>query len=86
MSRPSTAYTKSLREDAMDRFPRLKWELSDNGIADFLSDKNWPKAQKYRDNKNNGWTFEPLKESREAWDRRYGPQKWDATKEWIGLG
>ena len=71
MSRPSTAYTKSLREDAMDRFPRLKWELSDNNIADFLSDKNWPKAQKYRDNKNNGWTFEPLKESREAWDRRY---------------
>jgi hypothetical protein len=85
-SRPSTAYTKSLREDAMDRFPRLKWELSDNNIADFLSDKNWPKAQKYRDNKNNGWTFEPLKESREAWDRRYGPQKWDATKEWISIG
>jgi hypothetical protein len=86
MSRPSTAYTKSLREDAMDRFPRLKWELSDNNIADFLSDKNWLKAQKYRDNKNNGWTFEPLKESREAWDRRYGPQKWDATQEWIAVG
>jgi hypothetical protein len=82
--RPNTAYTKSLREDACNRFPRLKWDLSDNNIADFLSDKGWLKATKYRDAKNNGWTFLPLKESREAWDQRYGPQQWDETKEWIG--
>jgi hypothetical protein len=49
-----------------------------------MTDKNWPKAQKYRDNKNNGWAFEPLAESRAEWDRRYGPQQWDNTPEWIG--
>jgi hypothetical protein len=84
MSRPSTAYTKSLREDACNRFPRLKWELSDSAIAEFMTDESWPKAQKFRDNKSNGWTFEPLKESREEWDRRYGPQQWNEAQEWIG--
>jgi Family of unknown function (DUF5906) len=83
MSRPSTAYTKSLRLDACDRFPRLRWELSDNTIAEFLADKSWPKATKFRDNKSNGWTFEPLTESREAWDRRYGPQAWNSMREWA---
>jgi hypothetical protein len=83
ISRPSTAYTKSLREDAMERFPRLKWELSDSAIADFLVDENWPKAKKYRDSKGNGWTFEPLTESRAEWDKRYGPQPWNKVKEWV---
>jgi hypothetical protein len=36
MSGPSTAYTKSLRLDACDRFPRLRFELSDNTIAEFI--------------------------------------------------
>jgi hypothetical protein len=84
MSRPSTAYTKSLRLDACDRFPRLRFELSDNTIAEFMSDKSWPKAQKFRDNKSNGWTFEPLAESRAAWDQRYGPQAWNEVREWAG--
>ena len=56
--------------------------LSDNTIADFMVDESWPKAQKFRDNKNNGWTFEPLAESRAAWDQRYGPQPWNEMKEW----
>jgi hypothetical protein len=43
----------------MKRFPRSKWELSDNTIREFMTDESWPKAQKFRD-KNNGWTFEPL--------------------------
>jgi hypothetical protein len=84
MSRPSTAYTKSLREDAIDRFPRLRWELSDNMIEEFMTDESWPKATKHRDAKNNGWTFEPLMESRTQWDRRYGPQRWNETREWGG--
>ena len=84
MPRPASAYIKSLRQDACERFPRLKWDLSDNGIAEFLADKAWVKAQKYRDNKNNGWTFEPLAESRAAWDKRYGPQQWSDVSEWIG--
>jgi hypothetical protein len=84
MPRPNTAYTKDLREDAMQRFPRLRWELSDNAIAEFMTDKNWPKAQKHRDNKSNGLAFEPLAERRAQWDRRYGPQQWSEVPEWIG--
>jgi energy-coupling factor transporter ATP-binding protein EcfA2 len=82
MSRPSTAYTKSLREDAIERFPRLRWELSDNALEEFMTDESWPKATKFRDAKNNGWTFEPLAESRAQWDQRYGPQRWSEGVEW----
>jgi Family of unknown function (DUF5906) len=86
ISRPNTAYTKSLREDAIERFPRLRWELSDNALADFMTDQSWPKAQRFRNNKNNGWTFEPLKESREAFDQRYGPRVWSEAKDWGDCG
>ena len=82
MSRPNTAYTKSLREDAMSRFPRLRGELSDNTIEEFMTDEGWPKAHKYRDNKTNGWSLEPLIESRAQWDQRYGPQNWNGMEEW----
>jgi hypothetical protein len=82
MSRPSTAYTKSLREDAIERFPRLRWELSDNMLEEFVTDEGWPKATKFRDAKGNGWTFEPLAESRAQWDQRYGPQRWSEAVEW----
>jgi hypothetical protein len=67
-----------------ENIPRLKWERSDTAIAEFMTDESWPKAQKFRDNKSNGWTFEPLKESREEWDQRYGPQHWSDAQEWIG--
>jgi hypothetical protein len=90
LSRPRTAYTKSLREDACERFPRLRGELSDSIIADFMTDESWVKATKHRDSKGNGWTFEPLKESRVAWDRRYGPQRCAPTVadglSWRGEG
>jgi hypothetical protein len=82
ISRPNTAYTMSLTADARERFPRLRWELSDSMLEDFVTDKSWPKATKYRDAKRNGWTFEPLKESRAAWDQRYGPQAWNEVEEW----
>jgi hypothetical protein len=77
LSKPSTTYTKRLRDNATDRFPRLRYELSDNQLRDFLLDPDWPKAVKFRDSKNNGYTFEPLGESRAEFDKRYGPQ-WDA--------
>ena len=54
-------------------------------LEDFFTDKTWPKATKFRDNKNNGWTFEPLTESRAAWDRRYGPQGWYGAQEWGAM-
>jgi len=82
MSRPSTTYTKRLKDNATERFPRLKWELSDNQLAEFLLDSEWPKAGRFRDSKNNGYTFEPLKESRQEFDKRYGPQGWNEMEEW----
>jgi hypothetical protein len=80
-SRPRHVYTYSLRADAMERFPRLRHELTDNQIRDFLLDEGWPKAIKWRDKIGNGYIFEPLQESRAAWDQRY-PRKWNDVKEW----
>jgi len=82
ISRPNTAYTKSLREDAIQRFPRLRFELSDSIIEDFMTDESWVKAKKFRDSSRNGWTFEPLTDSRKAFDRHYGPQPWNKIAEW----
>jgi hypothetical protein len=82
MSRPRTAYTRSLREDAMQRYPRLRGELSDNMLEEFMTNELWPKAVKFRNAQTNGWTFEPLIESRAQWDKRYGPQSWNGVGEW----
>jgi hypothetical protein len=82
LSRPSTAYTMHLTADACKRFPRLRFELSDTMLEEFVTDESWPKAKKFRSNRRNGWTFEPLTESRQAWDKRYGPQPWSAVKDW----
>jgi hypothetical protein len=83
VERSNTAYTKELKRDALDRFPRLRYELSDNALRDFLADRDWPKAEKYRDSRNNGWSFLPLDESRRAWERRYGPREWNEMREWF---
>ena len=77
---PAPFKTFSLRKDACERFPRLRWELSDSMLEDFVTDEGWLKARKYRDSKRNGWTFEPLADSRKAWDQRYGPQAWNDGK------
>jgi energy-coupling factor transporter ATP-binding protein EcfA2 len=82
ISRPRSAFTRSLREDACERFPRLRSELSDSMLEGFMTNEDWPKAQKLRTSKANGWTFEPLAESRAAWEQRYGPQTWSAVVEW----
>jgi len=51
-------------------------------LEDFVTDEGWLKAKKFRDSKRDGWTFEPLTESRQAWEQRYGPQTWNEAKEW----
>jgi hypothetical protein len=84
-SRPNTSYTKSLLEDAKERVPRLRWELTEPGLRNFLVDEETLGivCTKYRTAVCNGWSFPPLAECREAWERRYGPVKWDsADKEW----
>jgi len=78
-ARPNTAYTRSLMDDAIERVPRLRWELSDVGLRNFLTDEAriGVICIKYRTAFANGWAFPPLPEYREAWSRRYGPTKWD---------
>jgi hypothetical protein len=81
-SRPNTAYTHSLIKDAKDGYARLRLDLTSHMLQAFLEDRSWPKATKYRDSNNNGWSFLPLRENREAWDRRYSPRQWNGLKEW----
>lgn len=77
--RPSTAYTHRLLADARERVPRLRWDLSDVGLRNFLIDPGriGVICTKYRNSVGNGWSFPPLSECREAWERLYGPQRWD---------
>ena len=84
--RPSTAYTSQLLSNARERLPRLRWDLTEVGIRNFLID---PKrigvaCTKYRDAKGNGWTFPPLAQARKGWAQLYGPQCWDNAdaKDW----
>ena len=83
--RPNTAFTRSLIDDAKERVPRLRWDLSENALRNFLVDEETigVPCTKYRTNSGNGWSFGPLAELREAWARRYGPVKWDTeAMEW----
>ena len=38
-NRPNTAFTKSLLDDAKERIPRLKWDLTEVGLRNFLIDE-----------------------------------------------
>ena len=82
-NRPNTAFTSSLRDDAKERVPRLKWDLTEVALRDFLVDDLDIPCAKFRAASGNGWSFAPLAELREAWVRRWGPVKWDnPEKEW----
>jgi len=80
---PSRAYTEDLRKDAKEKFPRLKWDLSDVALANFLKDEVG--CEQKRSGSCNGWSFPPLPEARTAWEERYGPRPWDNPEaEWGG--
>jgi hypothetical protein len=84
-SRPNTTLTRNLLDDAKERFPRLKWDLTEVALWNFLTDEDTIgiPCTKYRASFGNGWSFAPLAELREAWARRYGPVKWHTdAKEW----
>jgi hypothetical protein len=87
--RPSTAFTRSLVDDARAKVPRLR-DLTEVGLRNFLLDEEsiGTTCTKYRASIGNGWTFPPLTEAREAWSRRYGPMKWDTPElvDWIKKG
>jgi len=85
VKRPNTAYTRSLMEDARTKVPRLRWDLSDVALRDFLvnEERIGAPCTKYRNANQNGWSFPPLAECREAWEHMYGPTRWDSdVEEW----
>jgi Mesyanzhinovviridae DNA primase len=76
--RPNTAYTRSLTEDAKARVPRLRYDLTDVALRNFLVEEVG--CTKFRDSTGNGWSFPTLAECRE----RYGLRKWDnPAEEWC---
>jgi energy-coupling factor transporter ATP-binding protein EcfA2 len=77
--KPNTAWTRSLVEDAKQKVPRLRGELTEVGLRNFLLDEEriGTVCTKYRSANKNGWSFPPLSEARSAWERCYGPVKWD---------
>jgi hypothetical protein len=84
--RLNTAYTWSLVNDAKEQVPRLRYDLTEAALRNFLIDQEIFGAAictKYRSSTGNGWSFPTLAEAREAWTRRYGPMKWDnPAEEW----
>jgi len=82
-NRPNTAFTKNLLDDAKERVPRLKWDLTEVALRNFLVEEIGIPCSKFRASWGNGWSFAPLSELREAWCKRYGDVKWDTEgKEW----
>jgi hypothetical protein len=82
---PNWARAKNLRADAAEKFPRLRMDLSDKGMTDFLKDKKRTGilCELKQLTAYNVWTFPPLVEARTAWEGLYGPTKWDrVAEEW----
>ena len=77
--RPNTAYTHALVADAKERIPRLRYDLTDVMLRNFLTDQDslGIEINKWRGSAGNGWSFPTLEECRNAWDRCYNPVAWD---------
>ena len=77
VNRPNKSFTHSLIEDAKDKIPRLRLDLTDVALRDFLTNEEsiGIPCDKFRTSSANGWSFAPLLELRDAWSRRYGPTK-----------
>ena len=79
-NRPNTAPTRRLVDDARDKFPRLRYDLSDAALRNFLVDsleRIGISCAKYKNSAFNGWSFPTLAECREAWEAKYGEEQWD---------
>jgi hypothetical protein len=84
--KPNTSLTHSLLSHARDKVPRLRWE-GEIALRDFVIDQKrlGIACTKARTSSANGWSFPPLAECRAAWERMYGPVKWDHdVEDWGG--
>jgi hypothetical protein len=82
--RPNTTYTSHLLTQAKERVPRLRYELSEVSLRNFLVDSEaiGITCTKYRNSIANGWSFPLLADCRAAWSTRYGSADWDLSEEW----
>ena len=83
--KPNRAMTRDLVEDAIKRVPRLKFELDEWSLRDFLTDTariGEVCTQKHFTH-GNGYLFPPLAIARAAWEQLYGPTISDQeAEEW----
>jgi hypothetical protein len=84
---PNSTLTRNLIEDAKEKLPRLRFNLTNESLRNFLDmdagEGVGNVCTKYRTSAANGWAFPPLAECREGWTRIYGAVKWDnPAEEW----
>jgi hypothetical protein len=84
--RANTAFTKDLMGDAREKFPRLRYDMSERSLQLFLEDEERIGiiCKKARSARGNGWAFPPLADCRTAWEGLYGPMRWDIEEAWGG--
>jgi hypothetical protein len=85
--RPNRASSENLRKHAGNRFPRLRFDLTDNALANFLDETAGKGVgnvcTKHRTSEDNGWSFPLLADARAVFEKFYGSQNWDPTRpEW----
>jgi hypothetical protein len=77
--RRNSAFTNPLLQSAQKTVARLRWEATEVALRNFLLDQGrlGVVCTKYRTSAANGWSFPTLAECRAAWEKLYGPVKWD---------
>jgi hypothetical protein len=84
---PNRGLTRELIDDATKRFPRLKFDLDDFGLKEFLTDASriGEVCTHQHFKIGNGYLFPPLAIARQAWEKLYGPMDWDVKAEEWGM-
>jgi hypothetical protein len=86
VKRPNTALTTKLLSDTREQVPRLRFELTEVGLRNFLlnAERIGVVCTKYRNSAANGWTFPPLSECREGLGAVIRALRWDNdAKDWV---
>jgi hypothetical protein len=73
---PVRTSTAALKEHAGACVPKLKDNLSDQELAEFLKPLGAVKC-KVNQFRERGWWFPPLPVLRGGWEQKFGPQEWD---------
>jgi hypothetical protein len=84
---PNRAFTKDLLADGREKFPSLKYSLTDIAMKNFFDADSGEGignvCEKKHTSTGNGWDFPPLSICRAKWESIYGPQRWtNPTDDW----